>query len=102
MNYGLYNNTDFITDQLGPRYEGQLIFMAELIPHRKRPPRTPSRQSSFFAADGRAETEGYNVHRRGHEMRTVVTQFETRGVHLPWTPYDQLLAPQMNYLLLGR
>ena len=40
-------------NQLGPRYEGQLILMAEPIPHPKRPPRTPSRRSSFFASDGR-------------------------------------------------
>ena len=44
-------------NQLGPRYEGQLISMAEPIPHPKRPPRTPSRRSSFFASDGRAETD---------------------------------------------
>ena len=41
-------------NQLGPRYEGQLILMAEPIPHPKRPARTPSRHSSFFASDGRA------------------------------------------------
>ena len=29
------------------RPEGQLILMAEPIPHPKRPPRTPSRRSSF-------------------------------------------------------
>ena len=34
--------------------------MAEPIPYSKRPPRTPSRRSSFFAADGREETDGYN------------------------------------------
>ena len=34
-------------NQLGPRYEGQLIFMADPIPLSKRPPRTPSRHSSF-------------------------------------------------------
>ena len=38
-------------NQLSPRYEGQLIFMAEPIPYPKRPPCTPSRRSSFFAAD---------------------------------------------------
>ena len=89
-------------NQLGPRYEGQLIFMAEPISQSKRPPRTPSRHSSFFAADGRAETDGYNFERYGHSMRTVLTQFEARGVHLSWAPYDQLLAPQVSYLLLGR
>ena len=40
-------------NQLGPRYEGELIFMAEPIPHPKRPPHTPLRRSSFFAADGK-------------------------------------------------
>ena len=45
-------------NQLGSRYEGQLIFMAEPIPHSKCPPRTPPRRSSFFAADGQAETDG--------------------------------------------
>ena len=30
------------------------------------------------------------------------TLFEVMGVHLPWAPYDQLLAPKMNYVLLGR
>ena len=44
-------------NQLGPSYEGQLILMADPIPHPKRPPRTPSRRSSFFASDGRAETD---------------------------------------------
>ena len=44
-------------NQLGPRFEGQLILMAEPIPHPKRPPRTPSRHSSFFATDRRAETD---------------------------------------------
>ena len=44
-------------NQLGPRYEGQLILMAEPIPHPKRAPRTPSRRSWFFASDGRAETD---------------------------------------------
>ena len=78
------------------------FFMAEPTPHPKRPHRTPSRRSSFSAADGRAETEGYNVNRRGHQMGTVLTKFEVKGVHLPWVQYDQLLAPQMNYLLLGR
>ena len=34
--------------------EVQLLLMAEPIPHRKRPPRTPS---SFFVSDGQAETE---------------------------------------------
>ena len=49
----LYNVLNLVTNQLGPRYGGQLIFMAEPIPHPKRPPRTPSRRSSFFATDGR-------------------------------------------------
>ena len=50
-------NLPFSKNQLGPRYEGQLILMAEPIPHPKRPPRTPSRRSSVFASDGRAETD---------------------------------------------
>ena len=53
-------------NHLGPRYEEQLIFMAEPIPHPKRPPRTPSRRSLFFAADGRAETDSSNFELRGH------------------------------------
>ena len=40
------------SNHLGPRYEGQLIFMAGPIPHPKRPPCTLSRRSSFFASDG--------------------------------------------------
>ena len=43
-----------VRNQLGPRYEVQLILMAEPIPYPKRPPRTPSRRPSYFAADGRA------------------------------------------------
>ena len=35
-------------------------------------------------------------------MRTVLTQFEARVVHLSYAPYDQLLASQVSYLLLGR
>ena len=58
--------------------------------------------TSFFAADGRAETNGYNFERCGHRLCTVLTQFEARGVHVSWAPYDQLLAPQVRYLLLGR
>ena len=42
-----------LKNQLGLRYEGQLMFMAEPIPHPKRPPRTPLRRSSFFVADVR-------------------------------------------------
>ena len=34
-------------------------------------------------------------------LRTVFKQFEARGVHFPWASYDQLLAPQVSYLLLG-
>ena len=64
-----------------PEVRGQLIFMAEPILHPKRPSRTPSWHSSFFTADGRAETDSYNFERRGHRMRTVLTQFETMGVH---------------------
>ena len=63
-------SVEFITkNQLGPRYEGQLILMAELnyIPHPKRPPRMPSRRSSFFAADGRALLRTL--------LRTIFTQF---------------------------
>ena len=74
----------------------------QLIPHPKRPPYKPSRHSSSFAADGRAETDRYNFEKCGHRLRTVLTQFEAREVHLSWTPYDQLLAPQVSYLLLGR
>ena len=44
-------------NQLGPRYEGQLILMAEPIPHPKRPPCMPSRRSSFFASNRRAEAD---------------------------------------------
>ena len=53
------NSQYWSRNQLGPRYEGQLILMAEPIPHPKRPPRTPSRRSSFFASYGRAETDSY-------------------------------------------
>ena len=56
------------------RPEGQLILMAEPIPHPKRPPRTPSRRSSFFATDGRAETD--NSILRGAD--TVVHYFQCR------------------------
>ena len=51
------SNLDGFRNQLCPRYEGQLILMAEPIPHPKRPPLTPSQHSSFFASDGRAETD---------------------------------------------
>ena len=40
-----------------PRYEAQLILIAEPIPHPKHPPRTPSRRSSFFATVERAGTD---------------------------------------------
>ena len=49
-----------------PEVRGTTDFMAEPIPHPKHPSRTPSRRSSFFAADGRAETESYNSEIRGH------------------------------------
>ena len=38
----MYLNKHNNKNQLGPRYEGQLIFMTEPIPHPKRPPRAPS------------------------------------------------------------
>ena len=53
----LYNDLNLVTNQLCPIYEGQLIFMAETIPYPKRPRRTLSRRSSFFATDGRAGTD---------------------------------------------
>ena len=44
----------------------------------------------------RADRDGYsdsfNVDRRRHRLRTVLTQFEDRGMFLPLTPYDQLLG----------
>ena len=40
-----------------PEVRGTTDFMAEPSPHPKRPPRRPSRHSSFFATDGRAETD---------------------------------------------
>ena len=33
-------------------------------------------------------------------MRNILTQFEARGVHLSWAPYDQLLVHQVSYLYL--
>ena len=59
-------------NQSCPRYEGQLIFMEEPIPHPKRPPRTPSRHSSFFAADGRAGTDSSIL----RHADTVAHQFD--------------------------
>ena len=55
INAILVVHADRLQNQLGPRYEGQLIFMVEPIPHSKRLPRTPSRSSSCFAVDGRAD-----------------------------------------------
>ena len=46
-----------LRNQIGPRYEEQLILIEEPSPHPKRPPRTPSRRSSFFATDGRADQD---------------------------------------------
>ena len=87
--------SDILQNQLGPRCEGQLIFMEKPIPHPKRPSNTPSRSSSFFAVDGRAETDSYNFERRGHHLCTVLTRFEARGGLLPCSSYDQLLVPHV-------
>ena len=67
-------------NQLGPRYERQLIFMAEPTPHLKHPPRTPSRHSSFFAPDGRAETDSFHFETRGHCCAPIYMQFVAEGV----------------------
>ena len=59
-------------NQSGPRYEEQLTFMSEPIPHSKRPPRTPSRRSSYFAVDGRARTDSSIM----RHVDTVEHQFD--------------------------
>ena len=66
-----------------PWYEGQLNSMAEPIPLVIRPLVRPLDDHHYFAAD-----------RRRRRCTLILMQFEARGVHLPWAPYDQLLAPQ--------
>ena len=61
-----------------------------------------SRHSSFFVADRRAVTESCNSEILGHRLHTVLAQFEARRVHLSSAPYDQLISPQINYVLRGR
>ena len=45
-----------LPNQLGPKYEGQLMLMAEPIAHPKRPPRTPSRRSEQLSFQHLAAT----------------------------------------------
>ena len=44
-----------------PEVRGTTDFMAEPIVHPKRSPRTPSRRSSFFAANERTETDSLTL-----------------------------------------
>ena len=62
--------------QLGPIYEGLLNFMVEPI----RPIVRPHNYHHHFAADGRTGTDVFNVDRQGLRFRTILTQFEVRGV----------------------
>ena len=87
---------------LGPRYERQLIFMAEPTPHLKHPPRTPSRHSSFFAPDGRAETDSFHFETRGHCCAPIYMQFVAEGVVYVVCPVrPPHSATNVNYHLLG-
>ena len=75
--------------------------MAEPIPHPKRPPRTPSRRSSFFASDGRAETDSYFWEART-PLRTILMQFVAEEVVYAVGPVrPPHSAPNTNYHLLG-
>ena len=50
------------------------------IPHPIAPLVCPHDDHHYFAADGRAETDRFNFGRRGRRLRTVLTQFEAKGV----------------------
>ena len=89
-------------NQLSPRHEGLLIFMAEPIPHPKRPPRTPSRRSSFFAADGWAETDSSILRHAAPLLRTNLHAVSGGGVVYVAGPVrPPHSAPNVNYFLLG-
>ena len=62
----------------------------------------PHDSHHYFAADREAETDDFNFERRGRVFAPILMQFEAKGVLYPWAPYGQLLAPMMNYFLLGR
>ena len=72
------------------------------ITHPIRPLIRPHDYHPYFAADGRAETNSFNFDKRGRHLRTILTQFEARGVLLAVGSVQPALIPQMNYLLLGR
>ena len=76
------------------------FFMAEPIPYPKRPPRTPSRRSSFFAADGRAETDSSYFELRGHYCAPFQRSLKSRECY-----YVGLVRPALSSqdeLLLAR
>ena len=58
-NNRVYKSAKNSLKSVRPEVRGSTDFDGGAIPHPKRPPRTPSRRSSFFASDGRAETDSY-------------------------------------------
>ena len=86
-----------------PEVRGTTDFNGGAYPLSKASPSYARTTLINFRCEGeRPETDGYNFQRRGHSLRTVLTHFEARGVHLSLATYEQLLAPQVIYLLLSR
>ena len=85
------------------RYEGQLILMAEPIPLPKRPPRTPSRHSSFFLLRTDGQRPIVNTERPARTpLRTILHAVcgEAGAVCRGPRPTSSF-GPSVNYHRLG-